>query len=122
MQFVQPKATWNVLRGITIIFFFLMVGEIIAKIPWFPLPGNVSGMILIFMALQSRIIRLDWVKPGSNLLLKNMALFFVPPGVGLMLYFDLISKYWLSIIVSSIVSSLLVMWVTGFLYLKMMKK
>jgi len=122
MQYVRPKIIWDVFRGIIIILFFLMAGEIIAKIPQFPLPGNVSGMILIFVALQLRIIRLDWVKSGSNLLLKNMALFFVPPGVGLMLYFDLISKYWLTIVISSIVSSLLVMWITGFLYLKMTKK
>lgn len=122
MKFIQPKVIYDVFRGIIIILFFLLGGEIIAKIPGFPLPGNVSGMIMIFLALQLRIIRLDWVKSGSNLLLKNMALFFVPPGVGLMLYFDLLSKYWSAIVISSIASSLLVMWVTGFLYLKMTKK
>lgn len=109
------------IRGLLIIFAFLFLGEMVARIHGFPIPGNVTGMILIFLALQTGTVRLQWVKMGSDLLLKNMALFFVPPGVGIMLYFDLIGKYWPAIITSTLVSTLLVMWITGYLAQKINK-
>ena len=121
-RFIPFRNIMITARGLLIIFIFLYLGDLAAGIPGFPLPGNVTGMILIFFALQTRIIRLDLVKKGSDLLLKYMALFFVPPGVGLILYFDLIGKYWPSIVVSAVVSTLLVMWVTGTLYQFLIRK
>jgi holin-like protein len=109
------------IRGLLVIFAFLFLGEMVSRIPDFPIPGNVTGMILIFLALQTGMVRLQWVKMGSDLLLKNMALFFVPPGVGIMLYFELIGKYWPAIVTSTLVSTLLVMWITGYLAQKINK-
>ncbi len=120
--FFNIRKIYGVIRGLLIIFAFLFIGEWASEIPAFPLPGNVTGMILIFLALQTGLVQLEWIKSGSDLLLKHMALFFVPPGVGLILYFDLIGRYWPAIVTSSVVSTLLVMWVTGFLYQKMTKK
>lgn len=121
-QFFAVRKIPGIVRGLLIIFAFLYIGEMAAGIPGFPLPGNVTGMILIFLALQTGVLHLEWIKSGSDLLLKHMALFFVPPGVGLVLYFDLIGRYWPAIVISSIISTLMVMWVTGFLYQKLTRK
>ena len=45
-----------------------------------------------------------------------MAFFFVPPGVALMLYFDIIAAEWLPITVATLVSIFLVIVVTGRLH------
>ena len=45
-----------------------------------------------------------------------MAFFFIPPGVALMLYFDLIATEWLPITVATVVSILLVLLVTGHIH------
>ncbi len=46
-------------------------------------------------------------------LVSNMGFFFVPPGVALMLYFDVIADSWLAITVATVVSTALVLLVTG---------
>jgi holin-like protein len=42
-----------------------------------------------------------------------MALFFIPAGVGVMVYFDLIRREWLPITVATVLSTFAVMAVTG---------
>ena len=56
-----------------------------------------------------------WFEEAAELLLSNMALFFVPAGVGVMVYGDLIAAEWLPITVATVVSTFVVMFVTGFL-------
>ena len=49
----------------------------------------------------------------SQLLIANLGFFFVPPGVALILYLDLIKAQWFPIVTATIVSTLLVLVVTG---------
>jgi holin-like protein len=101
------------LLGFGIILVFLGAGLLVAAGVNLPIPGSVIGMVLLVVALQTGLVRIEWVKPTAELLLQHMALFFVPPGVGLMLYFDLIAAEWLPIIVAGVVSTLVVMVVVG---------
>jgi holin-like protein len=73
-------------------------------------------MLLLALFLQLGWIKLAWVKGLSNLLIGNMGFFFIPPGVAVMLYFDLIKSEWLAITLSTIASIIVVMWITGWSY------
>ncbi len=107
--------------GLLILFGFLWIGELVDY--WFQLsiPGSVIGMVLLTVALRLRIIKIEWVKAASDVLVKNMAFLFVPPGVGLMLYFDLVRDEWLPISISLIVSTFIVMGVTALAQQRMEK-
>ena len=70
-------------------------------------------MLLLTALLQMKIVDVESVKPISSFLVSNMGFFFVPPGVALMLYFDLIAKEWLPITVATVVSTAIVLVVTG---------
>ena len=48
--------------------------------------------------------------------LGNIGFFFVPPGVAIMLYFDIIKAQLLPIVVASVVSTVLVLAVTGWVH------
>jgi holin-like protein len=99
--------------GLLILLIFLVAGELVAAWTRLPVPGSVVGMTLLVVALRLGLVRVEWVKPLAELLLRHMALFFVPPGVGLMLYFDLIAAEWLPIIVAGVVSTVIVILVVG---------
>lgn len=102
------------IKGLLIIFIHLFVGEFIS---WFfdlPVPGNVFGMILMTGSLRTGLVSVKAVKPVADILIGNMAFLFVPPGVGLMLYFGLIEKEIVSIVGALVLSTLLVMAVTAF--------
>jgi len=74
-----------------------------------PIPGNVIGMMLLTFSLCRGWVDVKSVKPAADLLVQNMAFFFVPPGAGLVLYLDLLSREWVPIVVAYILSTLAVL-------------
>ncbi len=100
-------------RGLAILLFLQFVGELLSRGLAIPIPGNVLGMGLLLLALVVGVVREEWVQEAAELLLSHMALFFVPAGVGVMVYFDLIGKEWLPIVAATFLSTFVVMAVTG---------
>ncbi len=99
-----------------IIFACLLAGELIAMIPGVSIPGSIIGMLVRTVRLERKVVKPDSIAPLCRFLIKNMAFFFVPPGVALMLYFDIIAAEWIPITVATVVSIFLVIVVTGRLH------
>ncbi|MEN6577013.1 MAG: CidA/LrgA family protein [Phycisphaerales bacterium] len=76
-------------------------------------PGNVIGMILLTICLLTKVIDIKRVEPAADMLLSEIGLFFVPPGVAVMLYFDLIARQWLPLLAGIVGSLLAVLWATA---------
>ena len=96
------------LSGIFIVLFFFALGELVG---WFVggfIPGSVIGMILLFTALCLKIVKPDRIKPVAKFLCDNMALFFVPAGVGIVNALDILSRYWQAVLVACAVSTVIV--------------
>ena len=106
-------------RGLTYLLLFQLCGEIISRFLNLPIPGNVMGMGLLLLGLTTGWIDVKWIEEAADILLSNMTLFFVPAGVGVMVYSDLIAAEWLPITVATIVSTFVVMAVTGVLAQKL---
>jgi holin-like protein len=106
-------------RGLTFLLLFQLCGEILSRSFDLPIPGNVMGMGLLLFALSAKLVDSKWLEEAAELLLSNMALFFVPAGVGVMVYGDLIAAEWLPITVATVVSTFIVMAVTGLLAQKL---
>ena len=104
------------IRQCFIIFVCLAVGEVIVWLTGITIPSSIIGMLLLTVLLQLRAIKLEWVKGMSDFLISNMGFFFVPPGVALMLYLDLIKAELLPIVVATVVSTVLVLVVTGWIH------
>ena len=104
------------LRQCVIIFLCLAFGELVADLTGTKFPSSLIGMLLLAFLLTIGWIRLEWVKGISDFLLAHFGLFFVPPGVALMLYFDLIAAELLPITIATIISTLIVLAVTGWTY------
>ena len=101
------------LAGLAVLLVFWGAGEMLAGAARLPLPGSVAGMLLLAGALRLGWLPLAWVRPAAELLIRYMGLLFVPPGVGLLLYFELIRREWLAITVSAGASTLLVLLTVG---------
>ncbi|MBI9011305.1 MAG: CidA/LrgA family protein [Clostridiales bacterium] len=54
------------------------------------IPGNLIGMGILYILLSLELVKLDHIKQTGDFLLKHMSLFFVPFGVSILKYFDLI--------------------------------
>lgn len=101
------------IRGLMLLLLFQFCGEFISSLLDLPIPGNVLGMGLLLFGLIAGLVDVKWFEDAAEALLSNMALFFVPAGVGVMVYSDLIAAEWLPICAATILSTFVVMAVTG---------
>lgn len=99
-----------------IIFACLAAGELLALIPGLNIPGSILGMLILTALLERGVVRPASIERICRFLIANMGFFFVPPGVALMLYFDLIASEWLPIVVATVLSTFVVLVVTGRLH------
>ena len=91
----------------------MAVGELIVWLTGVRLPSSIIGMLLLTLLLKVGLIKLEWVKGLTDFLIANLGFFFVPPGVALMLYFDIIQAQLLPIVTATVVSTAIVLVVTG---------
>lgn len=77
------------------------------------IPGNLIGMGILYLLLSLKIVTLDFIKTAGDFLLKHMSLFFIPFGVSILLYFDLIKDQLLQITLIVVVSTVGTMLITA---------
>ena len=99
-----------------IIFLCLAVGELIVMFTGIKFPSSIIGMILLCALLKIGVVKYENIKGVANFLISNMGFFFIPPGIALMLYFDIIEAQFWPIFVSALVSTIIVIAVTGWVY------
>ena len=104
------------IRQCFILFGCLALGELIIYLTGIKIPSSIIGMLLLTLFLKMKWIKLQWVQGMSDFLVANLGFFFVPPGVALMLYFDVIAAEFWPIVTASVVSTLLVIVVTGWVH------
>ena len=109
------------LKAVLIIFAFLMAGEVLKFGLDLSIPGNILGMALIFLFLKMKWIKLEDVKPASDKLLRFLPLFFIPYGVGLITCKELLAAHWLPILIVIVLSTILTLYVSGFIQQKLEK-
>lgn len=102
--------------GIFIIFLFYYLGIAISLLTGEFIPGSVIGMVLLFLALVSGLVKAQRVKTVAEFITKNMALYFVPVGVGMMVSLHFMRQAWPLFVLVSVVSMILVMISTGGVY------
>ncbi|GJD97710.1 CidA/LrgA family protein [Methylobacterium iners] len=89
------------LGSILLLLAFQVAGEFLHRVVHVPLSGPLLGMALLFLALVL------WRGPSAHLqsttrpLLANLALLFVPAGVGIIGHLDLLQRHWLPILVAT---------------------
>jgi holin-like protein len=107
------------LLGLLILLAFLFAGDAAASALRLPLPGSVAGMLMLAAALRLRWVPERAVQPAAELLIRNMALLFVPAGVGVMAYAGLLRREWLPIVAGGAASTVAVLLVVGWMQQRM---
>lgn len=97
------------------IFLFSFMGEIVSAIiaSFIAIPGSVIGMVLLFIALHTKVLHLEQVDEIGTWLTDNMGIFFVPAGVGLMANFGILADTWWQLLIIMFVTTILMMAFVG---------
>lgn len=101
------------IKQISIIITISFVGELLNYFIPLSIPGSIYGMILLFILLCSGVIKLHQIEETGKFLIDIMPILFVPSAVGIMSQFDQLKSIWIEIIVITIVTTFIVMGVTG---------
>lgn len=101
------------LKAITTLLLFQLIGETLSLALGLPIPGPVIGMALLFAALVLRGEAPAPLRETAQGLLKHLSLLYVPAGVGVMLHFRLIADEWSPILAALVVSTFAAIFVTA---------
>ena len=101
------------LKQFTIILAVTCVGEIMKMVIPLPIPGSIYGLVLMLGLLISGKLRIERVEKAAKFLVEIMPVMFIPAAVGLMSSWDRLQPILLPVSVITVVSTVLVMAVTG---------
>jgi putative effector of murein hydrolase LrgA (UPF0299 family) len=101
------------LAALTLILCCQLAGELFVEASGLPVPGPVVGMVLLFSWLVLRKGVAEDLGRTADALLRNLALLFVPAGVGVVLHLGLLGREGLAISAALVVSTLLTVAVTA---------
>ena len=105
----------TLLKETAIILSLYFIGEAVVYFLESKFPGSVVGMLLLLAALHLKWIKVDHIRIVSSFLLGYMPLFFIPAGVSVMVTYTLMDGFYLQIIAITMVSTVFVMGLTGFI-------
>ena len=110
------------LKQFSIILFISFLGEILHMLIPLPVPASVYGLVLMLGALITGVLKLGQVRETATFLIEIMPVMFIPAGVGLMESWSSLQPVWLPVILITIVTTILVMAVTGKVTQAMIRK
>ena len=113
MAVISKKKGVRIFEGFVILLLMQSIGTFISNYFGLVLPGNLTGLLLLFLALVLKVVKLEQVESTASLLLDNMMVLFIPLNVGLVTILPRIEQEWLAVIVSLLASTVLVMVVTA---------
>lgn len=101
------------LKQFGIILLISFIGEILNNAIPLPIPASIYGIIILFAALELKIVKLDSVKKTGTFLIEIMPIMFIPAAVGLVESWNILKSEWIQYLLVTIVSTVLVMVVAG---------
>ncbi|WMC11918.1 CidA/LrgA family protein [Oceanimonas pelagia] len=106
----------KLIRDFAVILTCLLVGKAVAALLPFAFPASIIGLLLLFTLLSTQLVRLEWIFAGGQLILRHMALLFIPVAAGLLSYADVLSRGLGFILLAATTGLVLILLLVGRLY------
>lgn len=103
----------KIIYQLFIILLFTFIGDLISLILPLNMPGAIIGLLLLLFALFLKIIKVNYVYDVSLWLQQNMSFLFIPLGVGVMQYFDILKLKWFEFLLITVLSTIITLIVTA---------
>lgn len=96
-----------IITEIALLMALCIAGSLIAAALPFPFPSSVAAMLLLFVFLLCKWIKVRQIETVGGFLLRNMPILFVPSGVSILESLDVMKGFILKIIIICSVSTVL---------------
>ncbi len=101
------------MRQFTIILAVTFLGEVLKYIIPLQIPASIYGLVLMLVALKTKIIPLSAVKDAGRFLIEIMPMMFIPAAVGLLDSWHILQGIVVPVMIITVISTVLVMVVSG---------
>ena len=101
------------LKQLTVIILVCFAGEVVKGFIPLPVPGNIYGLVIMFVRLCTGLIKLDMVEQAADFLIEAMPLMFIPGGVAIMFSWDILKSMLPAVAGAILLVTPFVMVVTG---------
>lgn len=98
---------------ICVIMIFVFVGELLGYLIPLPIAGSIYGLVLLFIALVTGVVKLSWVSDVADWLHGIMPLFFVAPAVAIIDVWADIADIWWKLVLLLVAAYVVTMITTG---------
>ena len=101
------------------------LGDVLVTLLPFNFSASVLSMIILLILLVTKAIKFDYIKNSASFFTSNMAVLFIPYGVKLLQYLDIIKENLLLFLIIVLVTTPVVYGVTAFtaqLVMKLVKE
>ena len=88
-----------------IIIAFSFAGELLHYLLPLPIPASIYGIVLLFAALELKLVKVKHIRETSGFLIAIMPVMFIPAAVGLIDSWQSIAGAWLQYVVVTVVST-----------------
>lgn len=104
-----------------IILFVCFLGELCRYLIPLPIPASIYGLVIMLACLMTGILKTEQVEETALFLVDIMPVMFIPAGAGLLTGYNSLRPHLFAIIIITIVTTIIVMGVTGFTAQTVMK-
>ena len=93
------------LKQFMVIMIFSLIGEICNLLIPLPVPASIYGMLLLFLALLTGVVKLEQVEGAGSFCLAVMPVFFVGPTMKLMVDYKVVANVFVPYVIICVIST-----------------
>lgn len=92
---------------------FTLAGELLQRLVPLPIPASVYGLVLLFGALNTGLVKPEQVKDAGGFLISILPILFVSPAVGILDNWEAIRGALIPILALTLLSTVLTFGIAG---------
>lgn len=92
---------------------FTLAGELLQRLVPLPIPASVYGLVLLFGALNTGLVKLEQVKDAGGFLISILPILFISPAVGILDNWEAIRGALIPILALTLLSTVLTFGIAG---------
>lgn len=90
-----------------------VAGDWVVRATHLPVPGSVLGLVALAALTETRVLPIEWVRAAAELLVRHLALLYVPAGVALLAYWGAVRHDLVAIAAAALASLVAVLLVVA---------
>ena len=104
----------KIIKQFGIIFSLCWIATVIERLLPIAFPASVIAMLLLLICLMTGVLKIDHIRDKSDFLLANMAFFFIPAGVNVINYLDILKANWLPLLLICVITTVITFAATAY--------